>query len=147
MSTVLDAIDLARSLTDHQAAWAVLALAAAGWFLREVTGGRRRRRPRRHRPLPAGQLDPRRNFSAAQRAWIYRHYRGRCRYCGVALHFAAKCKWLDGCRDCFHADHIHPHSRQGRTCLSNGQATCRYHNQEKGDMTHEEYMASKGVAA
>lgn len=59
------------------------------------------------------RLDPQRNFSKLQRDEIYRRSNGHCVGCGASL---AGGTW--------HADHLVPHSRGGRTEVANGQALC-----------------------
>jgi hypothetical protein len=68
--------------------------------------------------------DPLRRFTRADKALILARAGGRCEHHGL----------LDGrCRvtDRLEADHIHPHSRGGRTSLNNGQALCTRHNRRK----------------
>lgn len=63
----------------------------------------------------------RRLFSQAQRAVIYVLARGHCQRCGIRLNPS---NW--------HADHVDPFSRGGRTHLSNAQALCPSCNLSKG---------------
>lgn len=65
------------------------------------------------------RLDPQRNFSKQQKEEIRRRADGHCQGCGDAL----ASDW--------HADHIVPHSRGGRTEIINGQALCRSCNGRK----------------
>jgi hypothetical protein len=66
--------------------------------------------------------DPSRSFSDEQRLAIYRRNEGRCQVCGIVCEDSA-----------FHADHVVPHSRGGRTTVENGQVLCPEHNLSKGD--------------
>jgi superfamily II DNA or RNA helicase len=73
----------------------------------------------------------RRRFNDGERVALYLAAGGRC-----------ECQ---GCRACgpgpctreldpgWHADHVHPHSRDGKTDVTNGQAMCPPCNREKGD--------------
>jgi superfamily II DNA or RNA helicase len=65
--------------------------------------------------------DPRR-FGAAQRVALFAAAEGKCELCGDQL----KCGW--------HADHVHPYSRGGRTDVSNGAALCPSCNAKKGNV-------------
>lgn len=65
------------------------------------------------------RLDPQRSFSKAQRREIALRSNGHCAACGQGL----GPNW--------HADHIVPHSRGGRTEVINGQALCGACNQRK----------------
>jgi 5-methylcytosine-specific restriction endonuclease McrA len=68
--------------------------------------------------------DPVRRFARADKAVILTHAGGRCERHG----------WINGrCRltDGLEADHVHPHSKGGRTSLTNGQALCKRHNRQK----------------
>jgi hypothetical protein len=65
-----------------------------------------------------------RRFSRADKAALLARAGGRCERHG----------WLTGrCsrNDALEADHVHPHSRGGRTVLSNGQVLCARHNRLK----------------
>ena len=66
-------------------------------------------------------LDPKRAFTEEQRAAIYRRNNGMCQMCG------AKVEWEN-----FHADHIIPHIRGGKTAVENGQTLCERCNFSKG---------------
>jgi hypothetical protein len=66
--------------------------------------------------------DPMRPFSDEQRMAIYRKNKGVCQVCGIS------CEESD-----FHADHIVPHSKGGRTAVVNGQVLCPKDNLMKGD--------------
>lgn len=65
------------------------------------------------------RLDPQRTFSKLQRDEILRRSNGHCVGCGTPL----GADW--------HADHIVPHARGGRTEVINGQALCRPCNSRK----------------
>ncbi len=66
-------------------------------------------------------LDKTRIFTQAQREEIYTLSRERCAQCGIDLSPTN-----------FHADHIKPHNKGGKTEVSNGQALCSKCNLEKG---------------
>lgn len=70
---------------------------------------------------PATRLDPQRAFSALQKREIYLKSNGHCQTCGQTL----GSDW--------HADHVVPHSRGGRTEVVNGQALCQPCNSRKRD--------------
>lgn len=55
--------------------------------------------------------DTRRAFTARQRAFIYARDGATCFYCGTTV-----TRW--------HADHVLPHSRGGRTLPANGVVAC-----------------------
>jgi 5-methylcytosine-specific restriction endonuclease McrA len=73
-------------------------------------------------------LDPKRLFTAEQRAQIYENAQGRCqaRGCGIDLSPTN-----------FHADHQKLHSRGGKTTVHNGRALCTRCNREKGNTWKE----------
>lgn len=64
--------------------------------------------------------DPRRRFSGRERVALALGADGKCQRCGEPL------------EPSWHADHVQPHSRGGRTELSNGQALCASCNLLKG---------------
>ncbi|HVM20271.1 MAG TPA: DEAD/DEAH box helicase family protein [Egibacteraceae bacterium] len=66
-------------------------------------------------------VDPRRRFSAAERAALYLAAGGRCVECDVELDRG------------WHSDHVDPHSRGGITDVINGQALCPPCNLKKGN--------------
>ena len=70
-------------------------------------------------------IDPIRAFSAEQRLAIFRRDAGRCR-------LQIKCNGEMVSWDNWHADHIVPHSRGGKTTVANGQLACPVCNQAKG---------------
>jgi len=61
-----------------------------------------------------------RNFSKTQRKILAIISGYNCTKCGKRL------------RNIFHADHIHPFSKGGKTILRNGQALCKECNLSKG---------------
>jgi len=65
------------------------------------------------------RLDPQRAFSSGQKKEIYLRANGHCVGCGQSL----DSDW--------HADHIVPHARGGRTEIVNGQALCQPCNNRK----------------
>lgn len=69
--------------------------------------------------IAAIRVDPQRSFSTLQRQEIYRRSNGHCVGCGTPL----DSDW--------HADHVFPHSRGGRTEVVNGQALCQPCNSRK----------------
>lgn len=71
--------------------------------------------------------DDNRLFTPDQRAVIYRIGKGRCAECGKSVS-----------EDEFEADHIIPHSRGGKTKISNGQILCAECNRRKSDSISEE---------
>jgi 5-methylcytosine-specific restriction endonuclease McrA len=58
-------------------------------------------------------LDPQRAFTEEQRLTIFRKYKGKCQNCGKEI------RWEE-----FHADHIVPFSKGGKTTVANGQLLC-----------------------
>lgn len=66
--------------------------------------------------------DSRRDFSSEQRLAIYRRDGGQCKLCSTAVEEGN-----------FHADHVKPFSRGGKTSVSNGQVLCVPCNLKKGD--------------
>ena len=66
--------------------------------------------------------DQKRNFDEAQRQAIFRRDNGICQKCGK------KCEW-----NAWHADHIIPWNRGGKTIVSNGQVLCPVCNTSKSD--------------
>jgi superfamily II DNA or RNA helicase len=64
-------------------------------------------------------------FTQAQRALLYLKAKGRCQDCGV---FLDPSDW--------HADHVVPWSKGGKTKLRNGQALCPQCNLKKGSFMH-----------
>ncbi len=66
-------------------------------------------------------LDENRGFTEFQRIAIFRKYDETCQICGK------KVEWKD-----FHADHIVPHSKGGKTTVENGQLLCSVCNLKKG---------------
>ncbi len=65
--------------------------------------------------------DSRRYFTSEQRKKIYEKSLGYCAECGLSLSETN-----------FHADHIVPYSKGGKTTLENGQAMCTRCNRKKG---------------
>lgn len=65
------------------------------------------------------RVDPQRAFTALQKKEIYLRSNGHCVGCGTPL----DSDW--------HADHIMPHARGGRTEIVNGQALCQPCNSRK----------------
>ncbi|MDN5855126.1 MAG: DEAD/DEAH box helicase family protein, partial [Actinomycetia bacterium] len=74
-------------------------------------------------------LDPRRRFTASERAALYLAADGACAGCGAEL--------APG----WHSDHITPHSRGGITDLTNGQALCPACNLMKGNRVTDDLRA------
>ena len=66
-------------------------------------------------------LDTNRGFSLPQRIAIYRKDKETCQQC------KKKVEWNE-----FHADHIKPHTRGGKTTVENGQVLCDKCNLSKG---------------
>ena len=66
-------------------------------------------------------LDPNRDFTEIERIAIYRKNEDVCQKCKQKVEY-----------DNFHADHINPHTRGGKTTIENGQVLCSKCNLEKG---------------
>ena len=66
--------------------------------------------------------DPFRNFNDEQRRLLWNNSNKRCSICNKKLTF-----------NNFHADHIKPHAKGGKTILSNAQVLCAEHNIKKSD--------------
>lgn len=66
-------------------------------------------------------LDTNRDFTEIERIAIYRKNDGICQSCKEKVEY-----------DDFHADHINPHSRGGKTTIENGQVLCSKCNLSKG---------------
>ena len=66
-------------------------------------------------------LDQNRGFSEIERIAIYRKNNGICQNCNKKVDY----------KD-FHADHIRPHTRGGKTTVENGQVLCNQCNLSKG---------------
>ncbi|MBI4180856.1 MAG: HNH endonuclease, partial [Chloroflexi bacterium] len=69
-------------------------------------------------------LDPQRAFTEEQRLAIFRKYDGTCQIGGERV------RWGE-----FHADHIVPFSKGGKTTIANAQLLCPKHNLEKSAAT------------
>jgi HNH endonuclease len=65
----------------------------------------------------------RRMFNQKERRDLYLAADGKCRICGESL------------PNNWHADHIHPYSKGGKTDLANGQALCPTCNAKKSNST------------
>lgn len=76
------------------------------------------------------EKDELRAFNELQRIMIYRREKGICQECQREGKPEAECKvsWID-----YHADHIIPHSKGGKTELGNGELLCRTHNLKKSN--------------
>jgi hypothetical protein len=72
--------------------------------------------------------DLERHFTKSQREEIFRNYKGKCAICGTRLS-----------KTNFHADHIQPHSKGGRTEVSNVRALCSGCNTSLGNSWREEF--------
>ena len=70
-------------------------------------------------------------FSKTQRKILALIAGGRCENCGKKLDKA------------FHADHIIPHSKGGKTIIKNGAALCPQCNQKKGSKTMDSFLTQK----
>ena len=66
-------------------------------------------------------LDTNRGFTEVERIAIYRKDNGICQECNKKVEY-----------DDFHADHIKPHARSGKTTIENGQVLCSKCNLQKG---------------
>jgi hypothetical protein len=110
--------DLLRSIwagvTSSPIVLGLLVLLAVGAFVRAARRIRWATIPR----------DPVRRFSRADKAVILARAGGRCERHGWII---GRCRLGDGLQ----ADHVHPHSKGGRTSLANGQALCKRHNRKK----------------
>jgi len=76
------------------------------------------------------EKDKIRAFNELQRIMIYRRDKGLCQECAREGKPESECKvsWVD-----YHADHIIPHSKGGKTNIENGELLCRTHNLTKSD--------------
>lgn len=72
------------------------------------------------------QIDKTRNFSNSQRLSIYRRDNAQCQL-KLTCEGNERLRW-----DNWHADHIVPHVRGGKTTVSNGQVACPQCNLSKG---------------
>ena len=70
-----------------------------------------------------------RYFSAIQRIELFSRSNGHCQSCGVPITLTD-----------FHADHITPWSKGGKTTLANGQALCRTCNIKKSSTMQIPYQ-------
>lgn len=68
--------------------------------------------------------DPIRRFSAADRAALLARAGHKCEHHILGL-------WRCGMTTKLQADHVHPHSKGGRTHIDNGQVLCARHNKAK----------------
>lgn len=76
---------------------------------------------------------------ACKREWLYGRYQylsGRCSYCGKRTPFKKVT-----------LDHMTPLAKGGQDEPGNWAVSCSSCNFEKGDLTVEEYLASRGVAS
>jgi 5-methylcytosine-specific restriction endonuclease McrA len=76
--------------------------------------------------------------TSSQRSFIYSREGGRCHYCQQAINAKG-----------FHADHVQPWSRGGKTETSNLVASCYMCNVAKHTMAYEVFknnVAKKGLA-
>jgi hypothetical protein len=78
-------------------------------------------RQQRWKSLPR---DPVRRFSRADKTLILSRAGSRCEHHGLVSGRCHVTRSLE-------ADHVHPHSRGGRTEITNGQALCPQHNRLK----------------
>ncbi len=83
----------------------------------------------------AEPLDPKRFFTAKQRADIFARSKGKCQDCGMVI---------TGTN--FHADHSKPYSHGGKTIVENGRALCTKCNRVKGN-TWRDLLGDSGSAA
>lgn len=76
------------------------------------------------------EKDEKRAFSELERLIIYRKGKGLCQQClrDGKPENEARVSWSE-----FHADHVIPHSKGGKTILENGELLCKYHNLSKGN--------------
>lgn len=65
--------------------------------------------------------DKKRRFTGKVRVEMWRRDKGACFYCGILLPLGAR----------WHADHVVPHARGGRTVLLNGVVACPRCNRRK----------------
>ena len=73
-------------------------------------------------------LDNKSQFTYDQRTAIFRKFDGKCVNPSKNLDCVIECQW-----DNFHADHIKPYSKGGRTAVVNGQLLCISCNLKKSD--------------
>lgn len=85
--------------------------------------------------------DEKRQFSEAERIYVYRRDEGLCQRCleeGRPPE-EAEVPWEE-----FEADHVVPHSQGGQTISENAQVLCRYHNRQKGGSHPEVVQEAPG---
>lgn len=70
-------------------------------------------------------MTERRRFNGSERVALFLAAAGKCSLCGIDLERS------------WHADHMHPYSKDGATDVVNGQALCATCNLTKGDRTVE----------
>lgn len=63
---------------------------------------------------------------------------GKCRYCGVKVHYLADCP-DHGCDDCYQSDHRTAWADGGKTTIRNGLTACRWCNQTKSALSVDEF--------
>jgi hypothetical protein len=76
----------------------------------------------------AEPVDPKRDFTLSQREEILKLAEHKCQECGTTLSMTN-----------YHADHIKPHSKAGKTELANGRALCSGCNRSKGNRWREDF--------
>jgi 5-methylcytosine-specific restriction endonuclease McrA len=106
--------DIWAGLTSSPIVLGLLVLLAVGALVRSARQIRWASVPR----------DPLRRFSRTDKTAILARAAGRCERHGL---LTGRCRLTTG----LEADHVHPHSKGGRTSLTNGQALCKRHNRQK----------------
>ena len=89
---------------------------------------------------PAGPvLDPKKDFTPAEKAQVLREAHNKCEYCGRRI---GSGKATLSFRRTYVCDHIVPHAKGGRTVLANAAASCSECKALKGAKSFDEFAAT-----